>query len=307
MDKILFVIKQFKHLIFYILLVIAVIWFCTVLIDYSGWFRDTNPRYMKLTKRHGRTGNQLFQYAMLLSTARRYGYIPVLPSDFPLKEYMHMNVKLDLDLKNVKNFTEKGRGIYSEEIKQLDTKYNWSFDGWYQSYKYHDKMLLQSESLFKPEVLKPARDFMAEVTKNSETTVCVHVRRGDFTVTRPGFGHVVASAKYIRGAMAYYRTKLESPIKFIVLSDGIDWCKENLRGTDIVFSNLTNPGHDLALTSLCDHMIATCGTFSWWGGWFSGGHVVYYKKYPMAGLPESTQIEPVDFYPPDWIGMDDPQ
>ena len=267
---------------------------------------DTNrtPRYMTLTKRHGRTGNQLFQYAMLLSTARRYGYIPVLPSDYPLRSYINMDVIWDLELENVKTFTEKGRGIYSADIEHLDTRYNWSFDGYFQSYKYHDDNLLQSEFKFKPEVMNSARDFMLKIKNNVETIVCVHVRRGDFTVPRPGFGHVTAPIEYLRNAMEYYRTKLNRTLKFVVVSNGMEWCKENIRDKDVVFSNFTSPGHDLALTSLCDHTIATCGTFSWWAGWLCGGHVVYYKQYPATGLPMSKTIEPADFYPRHWVGME---
>lgn len=91
-------------------------------------------------------------------------------------------------------------------------------------------------------------------------------------------------------------------ITFIVFSDDITWCKENIndKGNAIIFSPFSNPGNDLALMSLCDHMIMSIGTFGWWGSWLAGGHVVYYGGYPLPGSEMDKYFCKQDFYPPKW-------
>ena len=58
---------------------------------------------------------------------------------------------------------------------------------------------------------------------------------------------------------------------------------------------------DMALMTLCPHMIISPGTFSWW---FSTETVIYMKDHPQPGSPLSKHPNFWEgFYLPAWIGM----
>ena len=74
-----------------------------------------------------------------------------------------------------------------------------------------------------------------------------------------------------------FKTRLTDPL-LIVISDDKRWCKSNINRNNTVISPFNTPYADLALMTLCDHVIITSGTVGWWGAWLSNGNVVYYKK-----------------------------
>ena len=81
------------------------------------------------------------------------------------------------------------------------------------------------------------------------------------------------------------------------------WCSKNIKGNNIFLSPFHDPGIDLALASLCDHMIITVGTYGWWAGWLSGGQVIYYADYPIPGSKIDREFSKEDYYPADWIPL----
>jgi len=64
-------------------------------------------------------------------------------------------------------------------------------------------------------------------------------------------------------------------------------------------------GEDLALLASCDHTVITTGTFGWWAAWLANGITVYYANHPRHGSQLSSMIHHDDYYPPQWIGIDD--
>ena len=59
---------------------------------------------------------------------------------------------------------------------------------------------------------------------------------------------------------------------FVVVSDDIEWAKENIIGEDIFYSDDDHSeeavGTDLAIMANCNHTIMTYGTFGMWGAFF---------------------------------------
>ena len=109
----------------------------------------------------------------------------------------------------------------------------------------------------------------------SETTVSVHVRRGD-AVSRQDEGDALpvwqsSHLAYFEAAMDLVRGKIANPT-FLIFSDDIDWCKTaGLFGKDCEFIETNrygdNPAVDLLLMSSCRHHIMTNSTYSWWAAW----------------------------------------
>jgi galactoside 2-L-fucosyltransferase 1/2 len=149
-------------------------------------------------------------------------------------------------------------------------------------------------------------------TKATVTIVGIHVRRGD--MRRQGLekiGYRLATAEYIERAMAYFEDLYWAPgdnkfMIFVVCSDDISWFSRevNTYKAYIVYSHDHTAAEDMAVLSLCDHVITTVGTFSWWAGWLSGGTVVYYGGYPKPNTTLYQRMNKNDFYPPEWIRLE---
>jgi len=108
-----------------------------------------------------------------------------------------------------------------------------------------------------------------------QTTVSVHVRRGD-AVRRHGEGDVLpvwqpSHLAYFETAMDLIRGKIANPT-FLIFSDDIEWCKQaGIFGKDCEFIETNrfgdNPAIDLLLMSNCRHHIMSNSTYSWWAAW----------------------------------------
>ena len=59
--------------------------------------------------------------------------------------------------------------------------------------------------------------------------------------------------------------------KLLIMSDDIEWCKQNINLPNVVFSDNSKfwDGTGLWLLSLCHHFIISNSTYSWWGAWLS--------------------------------------
>jgi galactoside 2-L-fucosyltransferase 1/2 len=140
------------------------------------------------------------------------------------------------------------------------------------------------------------------------TFVGVHARRTD-SVQFVQWGHheEELTAEYYKEAMAYFREEYDHPA-FLMVSDDMEWCKENLAGEaekhgDLFFVGMqsvrptrkphinmviafpSGKGNEeddsiaLDFTTLVssNHTIISRGTFSMWAGILCGGE--YYSEY----------------------------
>ena len=115
--------------------------------------------------------------------------------------------------------------------------------------------------------------------------------------------------------MNFFRKKY-SDADYIIISEDVDWCWNNIFGDDFIFSYMHfSIGYqilkfdeavvDLTIMSLCDHAVITSGSFGWWGGWLSGGTVIYLRDFPRLGsrLDKPSGFIREEYHPPDWVGM----
>jgi galactoside 2-L-fucosyltransferase 1/2 len=130
---------------------------------------------------------------------------------------------------------------------------------------------------------------------NLVTLIGLHIRRSDFT--RPDINQA-SSDDYVFFAIKYY-TRRYSNAKFLVASDDKSYCKNLFRNYSNIFLTPESftAGDDLIALSVCQHSIATGGTYSWWAAYLANGHVVHDKVYP----PGCSRRE--QYYPP-WFMID---
>lgn len=110
----------------------------------------------------------------------------------------------------------------------------------------------------------------------------------------------MADLDYIEKAKNIFINKYKK-VQFLVVSDDKEWCRKNLK--DVIISTLTDPGDEMALMKLSDHVIITVGTFGWWGAWLSGGTTVYLRSFAKPGSKIASGINEKDVFPSSWIGL----
>lgn len=95
-------------------------------------------------------------------------------------------------------------------------------------------------------------------------SAALHVRRGDKVSSEPKlFG---SDERYIKLAIEKLLSLTENP-SFFVFSDDIEWCRKNLpliHDAEYTFVEGQTPAQDMAVMSLCRHIITGPSTFSWW-------------------------------------------
>lgn len=266
-------------------------------------------KFISLTYAMGRTGNQMFQTASLLGIAYRYNLVPVLPTAIKLSQYFDLpNLKDVHDvgaLTNAQKFSVAKCGVYDTRVEKLNITANLTIDGYFQSWKYFENAahLIKSAFTIKSKYLEKAEQFLNSSSQAGYDNVCIHVRRGDMIATSSlRKGYSVADLHFLNNSMNFYRKNL-TKVQFIIVSDGMSWCKQHITGNDVIYSPFLDLASDMALMTLCDHVIVTSGTFGWWGAWLSGGTTVYFAGFPGKGSWLSRAMNVTDYYPRDWIGM----
>ncbi len=92
--------------------------------------------------------------------------------------------------------------------------------------------------------------------------------------------------------------------RFLIISDDINWCKKNFKGSNYFFTDNNTALEDLYLQSLCTNNIISNSTFSWWGAWLNENPVkIVIVPKPWYGK-EFLHIRTDDLIPEAWIQLD---
>lgn len=134
----------------------------------------------------------------------------------------------------------------------------------------------------------------------SQTTVSVHVRRGDYLKHQELFG--CCDESYYAAAIDYIQKEIK-PDAFVFFSDDINWCREKYSSMPQVRFVDWNTGEesylDMYLMSLCSHNIIANSTFSWWGAYLNK------NRHKRVVLPAkwSNNMDENHFACEDWIKL----
>jgi hypothetical protein len=103
------------------------------------------------------------------------------------------------------------------------------------------------------------------------TSVCLHVRRGDYA-TDPATQqfHGLSPLSYYEQAVARLTQTVTDP-HFFIFSDDPAWVREHLQlthpATYVTHNRADKDYEDLRLMASCRHHIIANSSFSWWGAW----------------------------------------
>ncbi|XP_075046000.1 galactoside alpha-(1,2)-fucosyltransferase 2-like [Mixophyes fleayi] len=177
----------------------------------------------------------------------------------------------------------------------------------------HVKLDILREFTFHDYIKQEANDYLSRLHEGQRkvTFVGVHVRRGDYLTIMPNvWKGVIGGKEYLQTAMDYFRhksDKYQNPL-FIVTSNGMDWCKENINNSlgDVHFvgdGQESSPARDFALLAHCNHTIMTVGTFGYWAGYLAGGETIYLMNFTLPDSPFLKVFKNEAAFLPEWIGI----
>ncbi|XP_076112352.1 galactoside 2-alpha-L-fucosyltransferase Sec1-like isoform X1 [Mytilus galloprovincialis] len=273
----------------------------------------SSKKYVKV-EFSGRLGNLMFEYASLYGIAKHHNITPIVEEGCKLRTFFKISAVSVKPLLNLKRYVEKKGNVYEENAFKLDTKYNWTLKGYFQSWKYFIKNSreIRKEFQFKENVQTEATKQFQEIIKsknitnvNRHTFIAVHVRRGDFVNNQHfvNFGYSSANESYINNAMTKFRSQFSNAF-FIFSSDDIAWCKNHFNESNIAFINKKNsPEIDMAIMSHCNHTIVTTGSYGWWTAWLIGGTTIYFKDFPRKGSKLDKIFDSTTYNLPSWMAM----
>lgn len=230
--------------------------------------------YGDKSNRYGHAGFQLEQIFALRPEDREtsirtalFGYywhlIRVLPKK--MRPFMLRLVGQN-EVKVAENF------VFYPEVLQSVHK-NELFMGTWQSQRYFEGAEDEVKAAFSfNEDLLNAPTRQLRETIGGCNAVSLHVRRDDYLSIHyaQGFGGI-CTVDYYRKAIAFIKKNVENP-KFLVFSDDIAWCRENIDVADATFVDCNHGDEswqDMYLMSRCKHNIIANSSFSWWGAWLN--------------------------------------
>ena len=271
--------------------------------------------YMKNAWMNGGLGNLMFERASAIGIALQNGLIPISEKSIPFFEKSRSNC--DFVKMSALTWTLVGvasPGIYqhfTHNLSLLHPHENIKINGYLQSYKYFHKFesTIKETFTFNKTTREQTANFFKRCNQtllSSSVWIGIHVRRGDYLSKRAIYnGKVIPRVGYFQHAVNFFRSKILSPITFIVCGNDPEWNEKFLfpLHENVIISKGNSREVDLAILISCDHVIMSVGTFGWWGGYLSGGTVIYYSNFTRPGSNMDKDFTEEDFYPPDWIGM----
>ena len=167
----------------------------------------------------GRLGNLLFQTAACIGYAKKYnvrwgvkkGYVEKSFKSFQLDKFFPNLPACDSQFRTYTEFQDKWAGLEFNYHEIPFHPNGVEIVGFWQSEKYFENAKEEVRKAFDLPFVEGYRDY-----------VSIHVRRGDYVQHAGSFPPV--NMDYINKAVK----KLPHSDKFIVFSDDINWCKENI-------------------------------------------------------------------------------
>ncbi|XP_066484421.1 galactoside alpha-(1,2)-fucosyltransferase 2-like [Tiliqua scincoides] len=263
----------------------------------------------------GRLGNQMGQYATLYALAklnRHQAYIHLsmhqsLASIFRITlPVIHSEVIGKICWRNFNLHDWMSEDYHHIQGKYVQlTSYPCSY-----TFYHHIRQEIFQEFTFHDHITEEANQYLLNLHGQHQdvTYVGVHVWKGDYVrMMFKKWKGVVADRGYLEKAMNYFRQKYSSAV-FVVISNGMQWCKENIDASsgDVYFAvdgRESSPGRDFALLAHCNHTIMMIGTFGIWAGYLVGGETVYLANYTLPNSPFLKVFKPSADFLPEWIGI----
>ncbi|XP_056399530.1 galactoside alpha-(1,2)-fucosyltransferase 2-like isoform X2 [Hyla sarda] len=263
----------------------------------------------------GRLGNLMGEYATLYGLAKINGQQAYISPEMHNQLSNIFKIRLPiLHPESINRIQWRDYELHdwmSEEYRHIEDKFV-RFTGWPCSFTFYHQIRdeILREFTFHDFIKEESNAYLEKIRgdKKNVTFVGVHIRRGDYVHVMPNtWKGVIADKGYLQKATDYFRNKYENPL-FVVTSNGMDWCKENIDNSlgDVHFAGdgqEGSPARDFALLAHCNHTIMTIGTFGIWVAYLVGGETVYLTNYTLPDSPFLKIFKYEATFLPEWIGI----
>jgi hypothetical protein len=217
----------------------------------------------------GGLGNMLFQVASAYNLSLRDNkkmICDVSDVQMPHKPYTFYTDNI------FRNVTFSNNLPILDHIKEVGFHYtplpkgtkNVKLIGYFQSEKYFIEHRNEILDLFK--IDEKTKHYLLEKYNQiiNQNTCSIHIRRGDYL--RLSAFHPIQTIDYYKQAIQIVGEEKH----FLIFSDDINWCKENLSFIkNKTFIEGNEDIQDLYLMSMCKNNIIANSSFSWWGAWLN--------------------------------------
>ena len=240
----------------------------------------------------GGLGNQLFQIATTYAIAYKNKGKPVFLKNKPIG-ITDRPLYWDTLFKKCSSYEKLNDNFVEihENWNHVFTNFNINKSvntklvGYFQTSKYFNEYKSEILSLFSPHhqlnfsMLKP-------------NMVAIHIRRGDYVK----LNWTLPISYYINCI-----NKILDNVTFVIFSDDINWCKQNLiTDRPLLFNEDGNDIEQLFLMSKMDGMICSNSSYSWWAAYLSTTHKYVYAPNPWL---KNENYNP-EIYENTWIKVD---
>lgn len=296
---------------------------------------------MVISNLNGGLGNQMFQYAVGRAVSLKLGTSYGLSIDmlsknieehnsFRLGEVFGIhNIASNTELMNslgglrypiIRKFCGKLKYFKNRNHPEIHFERNFQFDsqaskwlntssmnhyfqGYWQSWKYFEgfEEEIKKDFIFRGELNTKDRDILVKI--KMQTSIGLHVRRGDYTTSKSKKIFTSLDSDYYIKSINFFQKKFPE-CTFFCFSDDIKWVKlmlsKSMRRYELIdWNNAPNLSfRDMQLMTLMDHNIIANSTFSWWSAWLNGNPnkiVISPKKWFIGSIIED------DLCPKAWI------
>jgi len=205
----------------------------------------------------GRLGNNLFMIAHALAKGLDYNKQVVIYRPHVIYHGNDYSQNIFRELKFIDSY--KDNRNYNLEVPS-DDKPTYYF-GYYQSESYFEKYSEGIKRLF-----GPPQEFVERIINelphlHKKIVTVINVRRGDY-LNSPNY-HPVVTPEYIYKAIE----KIPDTEMFLIASDDIEWCKENIHLPNMFFLEGYKPEEQLWILSMCQNFVLSNSSFSWWAAY----------------------------------------
>jgi hypothetical protein len=156
------------------------------------------------------------------------------------------------------------------DLELLNHKYkNVYIRGFFQSEKYFKDIedTIRKDFTLKEPQNKEYYDMLSKI--NGSNSISVIVRRGDYLKPEVQKVYCQCAPDYFQRSVEMIAEKVGNP-KLFVLSDGLEWVKENIRfpyPVEYVSHETYTDYQKLMFMSACKHHVISNSTYAWWIAW----------------------------------------
>lgn len=151
------------------------------------------------------------------------------------------------------------------------------------------------------EYIDKSKAIINKFNGENKEVIIVHIRRTDYLLSNSV--HIVLDKSYYESAIKIMRQRVIKPI-FYFIGDDKQWIKSNFdfkNNEDFIssFNQKDDMIVDFTMLTICNHVITSNSTFSWWGSYLNN------QKNKIIIAPSKWLKEDVDTiekrYPSNWL------